>query len=252
MEKRQFNSATTLEGWKGLETKGWYAWNDLMPPKPDYVHVTGEVLAPNPGIDAELTYREPQGINPAILVLDLRLHQKAGFWPEMLVWKSVKYEAVLSAMPYSRVTVFSNDKPIVGLDVDTVQTPTSLIDIRGTRALASEVPLPRRTNGAWSGENPFPWLFADHPFCFSGSVVSAPPVSICMDGVPYVLNIQQNMNIRLSPGNDRARAALEEAANKRIMITACGHFALGVEAGCQYFVADRVTPVEEFSAMLRS
>jgi len=54
---------------KGAKTRGWYAWLDTMPPKPDAFHVNGEVQVGNPGIYALLLKKEPQGINPAIVLL---------------------------------------------------------------------------------------------------------------------------------------------------------------------------------------
>lgn len=56
-----------------LESKAWHAWLNTMPPKPDDFHVAGDVIVGNPGILPQLTMREPQGINPTTLVLDLHL-----------------------------------------------------------------------------------------------------------------------------------------------------------------------------------
>ena len=56
-----------------METKNWSTWINLMPPKPDDFHVVGEVFVANPGIETLLCVKEPQGINPNILLLDLHL-----------------------------------------------------------------------------------------------------------------------------------------------------------------------------------
>ena len=74
------------------ETRDWYAWNDLMPPQPDFFHITGEVYVSNPGVEPMLTPSVPQGINPAILMLDLYLCQKPGIWPQVFIWRSVRFD----------------------------------------------------------------------------------------------------------------------------------------------------------------
>jgi hypothetical protein len=54
------------------DTRNWYAWINIMPPRPLHsFHVSGEVLVGNPGVEAFLTVKEPQGINGDILLLDL-------------------------------------------------------------------------------------------------------------------------------------------------------------------------------------
>lgn len=46
-----------------MNTRDWYAWINLMPPKPDDFHVVGEVFVSNQGVQAQLCVKEPQGIN---------------------------------------------------------------------------------------------------------------------------------------------------------------------------------------------
>ena len=74
-----------------IATRNWYAWNDLMPPKPNHLHVAGEVQVANPGVLALLSPKEPQGINPTILMLDLHLVQQPGIWPQHVTWAQAKY-----------------------------------------------------------------------------------------------------------------------------------------------------------------
>ncbi|HJU40844.1 MAG TPA: hypothetical protein VJ724_14835, partial [Tahibacter sp.] len=78
-----------------MNTRNWYAWINKMPPPPDDFHVVGEVEVPNPGIEALLTVRSPQGINPDILLLDLHLFQKPGVWPQVVTWVQARYDKVL-------------------------------------------------------------------------------------------------------------------------------------------------------------
>lgn len=104
---------------RGLPTREWYAWNNLMPPKPDDFHVVGEVQVPNPGVDVLLVPKEPQGINPRILLLDLIAVQKPGIWPQVLTWKSIRYDKVNAT--YDGVQIFLGATLIADLPVDIVQ-----------------------------------------------------------------------------------------------------------------------------------
>jgi hypothetical protein len=104
----------------GAKTQGWYAWNDLMPPKPDWFHLVGEVQVGNPGVQAVLTPRIPQGANGAILLLDLSLHQQSGIWPQQVTWVPARYDKVLTGAAYTQVQVFCNDKVIHDMKVETV------------------------------------------------------------------------------------------------------------------------------------
>lgn len=100
-------------------TRDWYAWNDTMPPKPDTFHVVGEVQVPNPGVEVLLVPRNPQGINPKILLLNLVLVQRAGLWPQLVVWKRAHYEKVNAA--YTSVQIFSGDEVITTIPVEQVR-----------------------------------------------------------------------------------------------------------------------------------
>lgn len=102
-----------------VQTKDWYAWIDMMPPRPYSFHVTGEVLVPNPGVDVILIPKEPQGINPDILLMDLFLHQKPGVWPEIVVWKPARYDKV-GTVKYKQVDIFCGSKSIAQIKVDIV------------------------------------------------------------------------------------------------------------------------------------
>lgn len=96
--------------------------DQLNAPKTDDFHVTGDVLVGNPGIEAHLTEKGPQGINPDILLLDLHLAQKPGMWPQVMTWVQARYDRVLSpeSQRYSKVEVLLNGEPIAKMDVDEV------------------------------------------------------------------------------------------------------------------------------------
>lgn len=105
---------------EGVATRDWYAWNNLMPPKPDDFHIVGEVQVGNPGIVAMLCPREPQGINPDILLMDLILVQQPGIWPQRVVWVTARYDKVLVNSTYTSVTVFCEDTQIIDVPVENV------------------------------------------------------------------------------------------------------------------------------------
>lgn len=105
-----------------MKSKGWYAWINSMPPGLNTFHVVGDVYVGNPGIQAELAFRVPQGINPAILLLDLHLVQRPGMWVQKMTWVQARYDRVLvpRSERYKRVEVFLNDQPIAKMDVHEV------------------------------------------------------------------------------------------------------------------------------------
>lgn len=54
-----------------ISSHDWSAWHDFMPGSPPTLHVTGKVNCPTSGYKASLVPHTPQGINPAIYLLDL-------------------------------------------------------------------------------------------------------------------------------------------------------------------------------------
>ena len=104
----------------GPNTKDWYAWNNLMPPKPDSFHVTGWVEVPNPGVEPYLLYKSPQGPNPSIIFLDLILVQLPGVWPQILVWKQVRYDEIPSYRNYDLAEIYSDNNVIEQIKVEDI------------------------------------------------------------------------------------------------------------------------------------
>lgn len=105
-----------------MTTQNWYAWINLMPPPPDDFHVIGDVFVGNPGIEAQLSVKEPQGSNPTTLLLDLHLIQKPGMWPAVMTWVQARYDKILSpnSPEYKQVEVFHNSTSIAKIKVDEV------------------------------------------------------------------------------------------------------------------------------------
>ena len=94
-----------------------------MPPKPDDFHVVGDVLVANPGVQALLTMREPQGINPSILMLDLHLVQQPGMWTQNLTCVPARFDRVMppNSKNYTSVDIYENGQKVSTIDhVDVV------------------------------------------------------------------------------------------------------------------------------------
>lgn len=106
-----------------METRDWYAWINMMPPKPDDFHVVGEVCVGNPGTIPFLTVKEPQGINPSILLLDLHLIQQPGMWPQVMTWVQARFDKILlpKSQIYEQVDIFFNNELLAQVMVSEVQ-----------------------------------------------------------------------------------------------------------------------------------
>lgn len=105
------------------QCKDWQAWLDKMPPKPDELHVVGDVMVSNPGVRPTLAMRNPQGSSPAALILDLYLIQQPGMWPQVITCASVRFDRVMppGATDYTSVEIYSDGKQIAQIDVSIVE-----------------------------------------------------------------------------------------------------------------------------------
>jgi hypothetical protein len=74
------------------------------------IKVMGQVAVGNPGIKAVLSYAEPQGIDPEVLLLNLTLRQRPGVWPQVGTWVPARYTAVLiKSGDYGEVQIVNPD-----------------------------------------------------------------------------------------------------------------------------------------------
>jgi hypothetical protein len=111
-------AATLKTKSKSKPYRNFYAYEHAISSKLLLVRVAGEVLVGNPGIVAVLRYAEPQGINPAILLLRLDLIQKPGLWPTLMTWARAKYSALLIKKgAYKQVTIVNDDLGSITIDV---------------------------------------------------------------------------------------------------------------------------------------
>ena len=102
----------------GLETRKWYAWNDIMPPKPDFFHVIGEVKVRNPGIIALLCPPESPDLNVDIISLDLILVQQPGNWTMNTTWAQARYDSMILKNLYKTVLIRYEGEQIAEITVE--------------------------------------------------------------------------------------------------------------------------------------
>lgn len=88
-----------------LDSTDWAAWVNRMPPGPASFHVTGTVVLPTPGYSVELVAASPQGSNPADLILDLRITERPGVWPQVITPMTVRYDVTDYKGNYQSVLV---------------------------------------------------------------------------------------------------------------------------------------------------
>ena len=92
-----------------------------MPPPPDALHVRGEVEVSNPGVEVFLVKAEPQGINPAIILLDLFLFQRPGLWPDLVVNKTAVYTEVGNNLAYTTAEILYQGQGIASVPIEIIQ-----------------------------------------------------------------------------------------------------------------------------------
>lgn len=111
---------TTDSDSTAVDTSGWYAWINKMPPGPPSFHVSGTVHLPSPGHEAKLSMATPQGVNPSELILNLSVTMKPGVWPEVVTPVSVRHDVSSYDGSYSSVLVRHPGGGAKKLPVETV------------------------------------------------------------------------------------------------------------------------------------
>ena len=89
----------------GLKIKKVVAIANLQPPGPAHFYVVATVQVPSPGYTASLKKAVPQGINPAILLLNVVTKRKLGIWPPVVTDVDARYDDRNYKGKYKQVTV---------------------------------------------------------------------------------------------------------------------------------------------------
>jgi hypothetical protein len=80
--------------------------------------VTGEAMLIGTGTTAKLVLHVPQGINPAILLLDLDITSTGGIQGQIARWVKVRYEQKTSGRQYTEVDILSGGDSIAQVKVE--------------------------------------------------------------------------------------------------------------------------------------
>lgn len=70
----------------------WTAIHDFMPPRPPRLRVTGKCTFPTAGFKVVLKVKQPQGINPRILMLEKEVIPPAGPAADVVTTIDVRFE----------------------------------------------------------------------------------------------------------------------------------------------------------------
>ena len=83
------------------------AWIDKMPGANNTLHVTGKITVPTTGYHVSLVEAVPQGINPDILILEVKKVPPSGPAGQMIEHLPVRYDKPHSP-DYSEVTILGD------------------------------------------------------------------------------------------------------------------------------------------------
>lgn len=96
------------------------AYIDKQPPGPHKLIVKGTITVPTGGWSASLTPAVPQGINPAIIILDLKLSRPSGDVTQAFKDIEARYTESPPKHPYTDATIRHADGEFT-IPVKTVQ-----------------------------------------------------------------------------------------------------------------------------------
>jgi hypothetical protein len=86
----------------------WHAWHDRMPGKKPTLHVTGVCTFPTAGYSVELRAKQPQGINPAIYMLEKVVIKPTTPVPDVITDVPVYYREQTDAA-YKEIHILPDD-----------------------------------------------------------------------------------------------------------------------------------------------
>jgi hypothetical protein len=94
------------------------AWIDAMPPAPPRLIVTGEIEVPTSGWKAELVRKQPQGINPMILLLEVDAQAPTGKVSQIVQNLPLRFQEPAAPGEFKQVTVlYESDSVTVDVNV---------------------------------------------------------------------------------------------------------------------------------------
>ena len=99
------------------EMSEFSAWINLMPGTEPTLIVIGKVVTNGGDLQPKLTIREPQGFNPAILLLDLTIEATGGVGTDDVAPRDVRFEKPASQGQYTHVDIFYAGKSCLVIEV---------------------------------------------------------------------------------------------------------------------------------------
>jgi hypothetical protein len=82
---------------------------DMMPPRPPRLHVTGTVEAPTLGWSVRLEKARPPGINPTIIILEIRATEPSGPSGDQIEPHELRYDESPAEERYRQATIRYED-----------------------------------------------------------------------------------------------------------------------------------------------
>jgi hypothetical protein len=99
-----------------LETHSWSAWNNLMPGS-EGINVLGKTTLPSLGWQVSLAENIPQGINPAILLLTLKVVRPTGEAGTQMVPHDIVFKKPGAQNKYTSVQILCSEGGSISIDV---------------------------------------------------------------------------------------------------------------------------------------
>lgn len=101
------------------EAKDWTAIDNQQPPGRSF-YVIGTVVVPTTGYTVELKKRSPQGINPAVLMLDLTVKKPSGASGSAITTHNPRYDEAEYTGTYTSVGVYCGETQIASPEIKVV------------------------------------------------------------------------------------------------------------------------------------
>jgi hypothetical protein len=101
------------------DTSNWKAVEDRQPPGVR-LKVTGTVTTTRSNQEPQLTKAVPQGINPAMLLLDLSIETSGNVGSDVMGKRDVEYEEEIKAGQYTSIHIRFASKGIKTIDEITI------------------------------------------------------------------------------------------------------------------------------------
>lgn len=103
------------------EMSDFNAWIDVQPPGPSRLIVVGKVVTNGGNLVPHLSERGPQGINPAILILDLTISDTGGVGTSDVAPRDVRFEKAAKKGDYDNVDIHFEGESCLILNVKIVE-----------------------------------------------------------------------------------------------------------------------------------